>query len=160
MAQSESRKRKDAAQTPPPEPPRHYAPRGIAGLIAPMLRSTLKRRGTALAALIEDWDSVAGPDIAARTTPAKLHNGTLTIACPGPDALALSHMAPTLIARITLAIPNARIERLRFTAAPAPKRRTPQPRPPPRNPAPPPADLPDGDLGAALSRLHAALTRR
>ncbi len=118
MADQVSRKRSVAAKSQPVEPARHYAPRGIAALLAPVLRPALRRRGAALATLIEDWPAIVGPDVAARSLPVKCASGTLTIGCAGPDALEFQHMAPALIARINLAAGGQTIARLRFIDLP------------------------------------------
>lgn len=158
MAERDARKRSVAAKPPPVEPARHYGPRGIAGLLAPVLRPALRRRGSTLAALIEDWPAIAGPEVAMRSLPVKFAAGTLTIGCAGPDALTFQHLAPTLIGRINLALGGQPVARLRFTdlAIPAPPA---QIRPAAR-PAPDLTDLPDGPIGAALARLRQNLGER
>lgn len=158
MAEQGSRKRSVAAKTPFVEPARAYGPRGIAALLAPVLRPVLRRRGTTLASLIEDWTGIVGPDLAARSLPVKYAAGTLTIGCSGPDSLEFQHSAPMLIGRINLALGGQPITRLRFTDLVVPllpsvpavvqSALTPQ--------TPPPLD---GPLGEALARLRNGLER-
>ncbi|WP_262313145.1 DUF721 domain-containing protein [Acidiphilium sp. AL] len=155
------------AKAPPVEPARHYAPRGIAALIAPVLRPALRRRGAALATLLEDWPAVVGPGIAARSLPVKCAAGTLTIGCAGPDALEFQHMAPTLTARINLALGGQIVARLRFVSLPAADRVKPGRSEIGRDQlgaalvAPvDAAALPDGPIGAALARLARGLRTR
>ncbi|SIQ47169.1 hypothetical protein SAMN05421828_10548 [Acidiphilium rubrum] len=164
MAEQGSRKRSVATKPPPVEPPRHYAPRGIAALLAPVVRPALHRRGMALATLVEDWSTIAGPDIASRSLPVKFAAGTLTLACTGPDALELQHRTPDLIARINLALGGGTIVRLRFIDMPRPpaertkSRRTAITTEPP--PLTGPDALPDGPIGEALARLRLGLHRQ
>jgi hypothetical protein len=146
---------------PPPDKPaaRHYAPRGIAGLLAPVLRPAFKRRAPAAAALLADWDTLAGPALAARATPVKFAGGTLTLGCTGPVAMELQLVGPQIIERLNLALGNAMIERLRF------EQRAPALRPLPAAglsapPVAPPPGLPDGPLGEALAKLHQGVMSR
>ncbi|MGC9269152.1 DciA family protein [Acidiphilium sp.] len=151
----------------PVEAARHYAPRGIAVLIAPILRPALRARGVSLATLIEDWPAIAGSDIAARSLPVKCAAGTLTLGCTGPDALELQHTAPALIARINLALGGGTVARLRFidlprsvVDRPVSLRRLDRQRDdmilPPLTGA---ATLPEGPVGVALARLRQGLHR-
>jgi hypothetical protein len=138
----------------PVEPARHYAARGIGALLAPVVRPALRVRGPALASLLEDWEALVGPEIAARSQPVKLVAGSLTLACAGPDALELQHRAPALIARINQALGGSPVTRLKFVAA------APEAAAPARlgrvSDAPPTTD---GSLEAALTRLRWHLAR-
>jgi hypothetical protein len=138
----------------PVAPPRSYAPRGIAAVLAPVLRPVFRKRAPAAAQLLADWPTLAGPDLAARAAPVKFAAGTLTLACTGPVAMELQLTAPAILQRLNLGLGSAMVERLRFVqqtpniiappAAPA-KRRT---------PLAPPENLPEGPLGEALAKLH------
>jgi hypothetical protein len=146
----------EARKTRPPEPPRNYAPRRIAALLAPVVRPAFRKRAPAAAAVLADWESLAGPEFAARAAPVKFAGGTLTLACTGPAAMELQLLAPVLIARLNLALGQQMIERLRFTrqapkilAAPAVAAR--------ETAKPPPQNLPEGPLGEALARLYNGL---
>ncbi|HQT89376.1 MAG TPA: DUF721 domain-containing protein [Acidiphilium sp.] len=151
MAVRRSRQKDVAGNSAPVEPARHYGARGIGALLAPVVRPALRARGPALASVLEDWEALVGPEIAARSQPVKLAAGSLTLACAGPDALELQHRAPSLIGRINQALGGAPVTRLKFVAvaagpapaAPALHRRASE--------APP---LADGSLDAALARLQ------
>ncbi len=145
---------------PIPPPARNYAARGIAGLLAPVVRPAFKKRAPAAAALLADWPALAGADMAARAAPVKLAAGTLILACSGPAALELQHLAPAIIARLNLALGGRAIERLRFVQQPAGLPSELPALPPTALPAPPPAGLPDGPLGEALARLYQGLRAR
>jgi len=141
---------------PPPEPPRNYAPRGIAALLAPVVRPAFRRRAPAAAHLLADWDSLAGPELSALASPVKFAGGTLTLACTGPTALELQHVAPQIIARLNQAIGQAMVERLRFVQNSA-TATAPTPAPQPATPKTPPKNLPKSPLGEALARLYQGL---
>jgi hypothetical protein len=144
---------------PLPEPPRNYATRGIAGLLAPVVRPAFRRRAPAAANLLADWEQLAGPDLAARAAPVKFAGGTLTLGCTGPVAMELQAAAPQIIARLNLALGHAMIERLRFVQQ-APVLAAP-PLPPAKLEAvKPPENLPDGALGEALGKLYQGLKSR
>ncbi len=153
---------KRIAQTPdvPVEPPRrNYAARGIAGLLAPVVRPAFRRRAPAAAQLLADWESLAGPDLSARAAPVKFAGGTLTLACTGPVAMELQHAAPALIGRLNLALGGTTVERLRFVAQ-APSTALPPSVAARRQDIAPPPGLPDGEVGAALARLYKGIKSR
>jgi hypothetical protein len=137
-----------------------YGPRPIAALIGPLIRPAFRKRAPATAALLADWEAVIGPALAAVTTPRKLANGTLTLACAGPVAMELQYLAPVLMQRINAHLGQIAVQRLKFVQDLNP--------PPPPKPKPIPAteaarlavgDMPDGELRAALERLGAMVLR-
>ena len=96
------------------EPPRAYGPRGIGGLVARVARPAFRRRSPAASQIMTEWATILGPDLGARTAPRRFTAGTLTIACDGPVAMELQHLAPQLIARINGHVGQRLVERLRF----------------------------------------------
>jgi hypothetical protein len=138
---------------PLPEPARNYAARGIAALLAPVVRPAFRKRAPAAASLLADWASLAGPDLAACAAPVKFSGGTLTLACTGPTAMELQLAASVIIDRLNRAIGNAMVERLRFVQQ-APGLTAPAPPVLPRMPFAPPENLPEGPLGEALAKLY------
>ena len=139
-------------------------PRALGALLPRLTRAAFKRRSPAGAALMADWPEVVGPALAAVTTPKRLANGTLVIACAGPVAMELTHLAPQLIGRINAHLGQVVVERLRFVqraspgAAPAPSR--------PAEPAALPprvrqavASVPAGELREALEKLGRGVYR-
>jgi hypothetical protein len=157
---AERRKRVSQNQdVPVAEKPRNYAPRGIAGLLAPVLRPAFKRRAPAAAALLADWPQLAGAELAARAAPLKFAAGTLTLACTGPTAMELQMCAEQIISRLNLSLGQNMVERLRFVQQ-APGVGAPTPRAMPRAPIPPPPGLPEGPLGAALAKLYQGIKSR
>ena len=137
-----------------------YGPRPIAALIGPLIRPAFRKRAPATAALLADWDAVIGPALAAVTTPRKLANGTLTLACAGPVAMELQYMAPVLMQRINAHLGQIAVQRLKFIQDlnPAPP---PKPKPIPATEAARAAlgDMPEGELREALERLGAMVLR-
>ncbi|MDE8348287.1 MAG: DUF721 domain-containing protein [Acidocella sp.] len=148
--------RKDVPLAPPP---RNFAARGIAALIAPIVRPAFRRRAPAAAQLLADWDSLAGPEFSTRAAPVKFAGGTLTLACNGPAAMELQYQGAALISRLNLGVGQQMVERLRFiqlspTASVAVHKLSAQAS------AKPPPNLPDGPLGEALAKLYEGIARR
>jgi hypothetical protein len=131
-----------------------YGPRPLGALIPPIVRPAFKKRAPATAQVLADWEAIMGPAIAAVTTPRKLFAGTLSIACVGPVAMELQHLAPTLIGRINAHMGQIIVSRLRFVQDMQP----PPPATPKRRPATEAAHdavagLPEGELRDALESL-------
>jgi len=131
-----------------------FGPRPLGSLIPPLVKPAFKKRAPATAQVLADWEVIVGPAIAGVTTPRKLFQATLAIACNGPIAMELQHLAPTLIARINAHMGQVVVTRLRFVQDFAP--------PPPaaarRKPAvlaaqDAVADMPEGPLRDALEQL-------
>ncbi len=132
-----------------------YGPRTLASLVPALVRPAFKKRAPATAQVVADWDAIIGPAIAAVTTPRKLFTGTLVIACSGPIALELQHLAPQIIARVNAHLGKIAVTRLRFTQdSTAPVTATPRHRPQALAAAREAvADIPEGLLRDALERL-------
>lgn len=139
---------------------RNFAPRGIAAILAPVVRPAFRRRAPAAAQILADWPQLAGPDLAARAVPIKLAGGTLTLGCTGPTAVELQYAAPQIISRLNMALGQATIERLRFEQQILRPSPTPPARVVARHPVPPLQDLPPGALGEALARLYQGIKSR
>jgi hypothetical protein len=128
----------------------------LAQLVPGVTRPAFRKRSPAGAELMADWPNVVGPRLARETEPRRLTRGQLTIACAGPMAMELQHVAAELIDRINTYAGSKVVERLRFVqdhiAPPAPP-------PPPRKSVPPEPvpGLPEGDLNTALAGLLSAL---
>jgi hypothetical protein len=139
-------------------------PRALGALLPHLTRPAFKRRSPAGAALMADWPAVVGPALAAVTTPKRLGSGTLVIACAGPVAMELTHLAPQLIGRINAHLGQAVVERLRFVqqaSGPAPPA-TPRAAEPAALPArvqEAVAAVPGGELREALEKLARGVYR-
>ncbi len=139
-----------------------FGPRAVGALVPALVRPAFRKRAPATAQVLADWETIMGPAIAAVTVPRKLFAGTLAIACSGPMAMELQHLAPQLIDRINRHLGRITVTRLRFVqdVPPAPAR--------PRPPRPPAvaqaraavAGLPSGDLRDALESLGRAVLSR
>ena len=144
---------------PVPEAPRNYAPRGIAALLAPVVRPAFRKRAPAAAQLLAEWRQLAGPGLYARAVPMKFAGGTLTLGCTGPTAMELQMAEAQIIERLNLALGQKLVERLRFTQQ-APSLAAPRPRQAAPAAIEPPADLPEGPLGEALAALYRGMKSR
>jgi hypothetical protein len=145
-----------------PQVQRHvYGPRHVAALLPAVTRAAFRHRSPAAAQVMADWAQIVGPALAAETAPRVLKSGTLTIACNGPIALELSHLADQLRARINAHFGRQIVTALRFTQTLGPTDAIPAP-----TTAPPDhaavraahaavAELPEGGLKAALAALGA-----
>ncbi len=143
-----------------------YGPRGLGALVPAITRPTFRRHSPATAQVLADWGAIVGPALAGVSAPRRLASGTLTLACSGPVAMELQHLAPELIARINTYLGGDTVNRLRFVQAAAPASLV-SSAPPPDTPEAIAAaegavrNLPDGPLRQALAALGGAvLTRR
>ena len=145
------------------ESARHvYGPRALGAVLPAVTRPSFRRRAPATAQVLADWPLIVGPALAAVTLPRRLSADTLTIACAGPVAMELQHLATSLIDRINAHLGRVTVTRLRFVQeAFAP--------PPPLLPPTPPrpgavvaaraavAGIAAGELHDALERLGQAV---
>ena len=141
------------------------APLPLGQLIPALTRPAFRKRSPAGAQLLADWPQVVGPALAAVTAPLRLSAGTLTVACAGPVAMELQHLAPELISRINGHLGRVAVERLRLVQQPPPARPPARPAPPPERPLPAPvrdrlAELPEGELRLALENLARRVYRK
>ncbi|MDB5382008.1 MAG: hypothetical protein JWO26_1640 [Rhodospirillales bacterium] len=138
-------------------------PRPLAALLPRITRPAFKRRSPAGAQLMADWPSLIGPALAAVTVPKKFSAGTLTLACSGPVAMELTHIAGEIMARINQQIGGTQVQRLRFVQEPSPviapaRLRSPASIPPRVEAAL--TDVASDDLRAALEKLARSVYRK
>ncbi|MBX6375770.1 MAG: DUF721 domain-containing protein [Acetobacteraceae bacterium] len=93
-------------------------PRPLGAIVPRLTRPAFRRFSPAAAQILADWPEVVGPALAAVTVPRRLTRGTLTLACSGPVALELAHLAPQLIARINAHCGRVVVQRLSFVQKP------------------------------------------
>jgi hypothetical protein len=133
-----------------------YGPRPLGSLMPEVTRQGFRRRNPASAQIVADWEIIVGPKVAAMTMPRRLDRGVLTIACTGPVAMELHYVGVEMINRINTHLGGQPVHSLKFTQAGV-RRAMPAARPPPpeaiREAEAAVADLPDGDLKAALAAL-------
>jgi len=143
-----------------PSEMRHvYGPRAVGALVPALVKPAFNKRAPATAQVLADWEAIVGPAIAAVSVPRKLFSGTLAIACSGPLALELQHLAPQLMERINRHLGRIAVTRLRFVQDAPPARVAPRP---PRPAAVAQAraavaGMPEGDLRDALEALGRAV---
>lgn len=140
-------------------------PRPLGALVPRLTRPAYKRKSPAGAMIMADWAEIAGPAIAGVSQPVRLTHGTLTLACSGPVAMELQHLAPQLAARINAALGRVAVERFRFvqqplTGAPPPKRRPAAPESLPERVESALAGVESPELRAALERLGRGVYRK
>ena len=104
----------------------HSAPQGYLAVVGPK-PLMFARPSVPLALAISRL-----PALAAVTQPLRLTAGSLTIACSGPIAMELSHLAPELMARINGGLGRVAVEQLRFVQTNQPARAAAKPALPPR----------------------------
>lgn len=133
-----------------------YGPRAVGSLVPDITRQTYRKHNPASAQIVADWEIIVGPKVASMTVPRRLERGVLTIACAGPAAMDLHYMGLEVINRINTHLGGQPVHSLKFTQAGMPRKS------PSVHPAPPEAiqeaeaavaDLPDGELKAALASL-------
>lgn len=90
-----------------------YGPRPVGALIPGLTRPAFHRNRAAIGFLLTDWPVIVGPALAAVTMPRRLQSGVLTIACAGPIALELQHLADELLGRVNRHIGRDAVTRLR-----------------------------------------------
>lgn len=139
------------------------APVPLGNLLPRLTRPAFRKRSPAGAQIMADWPQMVGPALAAVTSPQRLSAGTLVLACSGPVAMELQHLAPELIGRINGHLGRAAVERLRFvqvaSAGPAAPS-VPRPAAIPETVKDRLADLPPGELRDALENLARGVYRR
>jgi hypothetical protein len=139
-----------------------YGPRPVGALMPHLTRAAFRRRSAATAQVLADWSAIVGPAIAAVTTPRRLGAGVLTIACAGPIAMELQHLAGEVMARINTHLGKQVVTALRFVQTPGLMV------PPLPSQRPPDAGglavveasvegLPEGELRSALASLGRAM---
>ena len=148
--------------------------RALAASLPGATRRAFGRRGLAEAGQIAQWPEIVGPELAALCVPRRLRfarrdrreDGVLTLRVASGHALALQHMEPLILARISSHLGYLAVTRLRLEQGPLP------PAPPPAKPRrriPPEAlaslderldSLGDPALAAAFRRLGKALLER
>ncbi|WP_240386428.1 DUF721 domain-containing protein [Asaia bogorensis] len=146
--------------------------RALGAILPQVTRPAFNRKPAPAVRLILDWAEIVGPALAAQTEPRKVSAGTLTIACTGPVALELQHLAPQLIERINNHCGPLRsgrdlrfddgtqlVRKIRILQDPGIVR----PATPAARPAPRPVaitGMKEGELQEVLSRLGGHILRR
>ncbi len=95
-------------------------PRSIGSLLPAVTRPAFRSRSGNAAQIMADWPVIVGPALAAISAPRQLNRSTLTLACSGPVALELQHLAGQLAERINAHYGRTMVEQFRFVQAAAP----------------------------------------
>ena len=143
-------------------PGRHvYGPRPVGALVPGLTRPAFRGQSSAAARIMIDWEIIIGPALAAVTAPKRLSASTLTIACSGPIAMELQHLATEVVNRINTHLGHPTVRSLRFMQVSAPARVAAFARSPPARAVSAAqkavAHLPAGELRDALASLGSAV---
>ncbi len=97
----------------------------LGGLVPGMIEGALRRRGFTEPALVLQWRSIVGPELADRTSPLRVAfparkrtGGVLHIRVEGPFAVELQHIAPQVVERLNGFYGYAALDRLALHQAP------------------------------------------
>lgn len=178
-----------------PSPPREastgrhrprISARAVSSYVPRLTRKAFEKYGFATVALLTDWSSIVGADIASFTAPERLKwprgvdafddveagnerrpGATLVVRVDGPRAIELQHRARQIIERINASFGYRAVAELRFVqapigGAPSPSRQPPLPSPRPDVESGYPPELSaieDEGLRNALTRLQASMRR-
>jgi len=83
--------------------PKRGGARQIGALVPGITKPAFKKKSPLLVRLSMDWEDFIGPRLSRVTEPRRLSAGSLTLACSGPIAMELQHLAPQIIERINTA---------------------------------------------------------
>ena len=141
-----------------------YGPRAVGTFMPRLVRLAFRDKASAGGVIIADWPSIIGPALSAVTTPKRLTNGVLTIACTGPIAMELQYLAREVISRINTHLGHEAVRSLRLVQTGVTTRPSASP------PTPPPRavaaaeqavkTVPAGELHDALVALGSAVLGR
>jgi hypothetical protein len=159
--------------------------RAVSSYLPQLTRKAFEKYGFASTALLTDWPSIVGEDVASYTAPERLkwprgvealdevepENGqrpgaTLVVRVDGPRAIELQHRAQQIIERINATFGYRAVSELRFVQAPIENRGSSNRRPPAPQPSEGEAEDPneltsisDEALRKALARLQSSMRR-
>lgn len=144
------------------DPARHvYGPRPVGTMIPSVTREAFRKRSPAAAQLMADWGMIVGPELSRATEPKRLTRGVLTIGCTGPVAMELQYLTAELMNRINAHLGATVVTQLKFmqVSRDFPRLDTPAAIAPAVVAAAEAAvaDVPEGELRAALSALGRAV---
>lgn len=137
------------------------APRALAATLPKITKAVLAKHGKIYAAIVGEWPSMVGAELAASSLPEKLApGGILVVRVSGGAAMAFQHAEPQILERINTYLGPQVVRRLKLIQAPVPGRPVRAPPPPPRrDPKVESAvesalkSVTDPDLKAALARF-------
>lgn len=138
---------------------RTYGIHQVANTIHIITRPAFKKQSPVNVHIMSDWVDIIGPHYGQITTPHRISNGTLTIACASTTATELQYIAQNIIQKINIYCGKQVIKKLNFLS-----KRTSLSKTPLRSQFSITAveikDLPSGPLQEALARLGGQLLAR
>lgn len=97
----------------------------VAGIVARATRQAIDRKGMVFGGILQNWASIVGPALAAKTLPEALSfprsqrtGATLTIRVSGAMALEVQHMLPLLLERVNGFAGYGAVDRIKLVQAP------------------------------------------
>ena len=148
-----------------PTKKRRARSRTLASLVSPLTRAAFADRGFHHVAILTEWRSIVGPDLADRCAAISLdRDGTLTVRADGSAALEIQHIEPQIRERIATYFGFHAVKRLVLRQGPVPEVEPPvreleEPSEPLDQPVEAAlAEVPDSDLREALARLAARVS--
>ena len=146
-------------------------PRALAATLPKVTKATLRRRGLAHAAFLNDWEAIVGADLAALCRPEKLVSGqaaggeekVLYLRVAGAASIEIQHLSGHIIERINGHFGYRAVDGLRIRQAPLTMGKKPKPVETALPDSPEITrrveEITDPELRAALARLGHSLNR-
>src|ERR1700727_2053623 len=156
--------------------PGYISAKPLSVLLSDVFSDAYAKQGFAARELVTRWGEIAGPEIAAHSEPLKIQwprpvegqsqePATLVLRVEGPAALEIQHSSDVILQRVNRFFGWSAVGRLALRQAPLSRRdRRPAPRAPDPKAVAKVAEslsaVEDEELGAALARLGASITRK
>ncbi len=152
-------------------------PKAMGTALTPFLKSLEARFGASVSPLAARWKEIVGETLAKRTEPVRLTKprgggpGVLELKVDGPAAALVQHQAPDILERVKLVLGEGAVDKIRIVQGPVRAPAATAKRPARRGTGPLDAaaeaelakglaEVPDGELKAALLRLGRGVFRR
>ena len=156
---------------------RYGGTRPLAALVPGIAKKAVGKRGFTDARILNDWENIVGPDVAAHAHPDRLSfqkgkrdGGILHIRAEGPIALELQHLEPLLIERINAHFGYRAVDGIRLHQVPLERTAKAKTKKSPPFPPPDPGQIAalqdqlktveDPELRAILERIGISILQR
>lgn len=163
--------------TPAPWKPNAFRAKSVGEFLPKLMQPAFEKFGFPAAAILTDWEAIAGPELASYTAPerlkwprrhpdetnesAKAKGATLILRVGGARALEVDCMRPQLIERINAAFGYRAVADIRILQAPLIRRETARPQKlPPTTDVPMLSGIEEERLKAALARIASAIAAK
>lgn len=99
---------------PPQQSRRIGTMRQLSNLVPTITKSAFRNYSPKATQIISDWPEIVGEHYGRHSTPQKLVNGILTIACNGPTATEFQYASQTVISKINVYCGQPIVKKLKF----------------------------------------------